>query len=193
MIQETTYKFNYAYQWNEIIIQGITQTGFDSVCLLRTIKGLRLYPLFQGNKLAHRSFVGAGRRHNTPSTEEKDVVTISTSSSHSVTVSLWFPKPQFPRGDAKWHYLHLQQVALEETNPDLRDPEGFIVMDCKRLFSRGRHYRPRLLTIWTLWKRWSSTGAVRTSACRRVETCETHGGNLPTVFSDYLKTWRIIS
>lgn len=71
------------------------------MCLLRTIKGLRFYPFFQANKLAYSSFVGAGRRHNTLNTEKKDVITISTSSSHSVIVLSLVSQAPAPMGRCK--------------------------------------------------------------------------------------------
>lgn len=104
---------------------------------------------------------------------------------------LGFPKPQFPRDNAKrvrWH-LHMQAVALEERNPELWFPGLFIVMDSKHACPLHQRETIPIFQGCSLYKHaWKDSPEQKQwvpPPAKSAETQEPHGENLQTfLFGD---------
>lgn len=64
---------------------------------IKKCEGSEILPHMQINKVARRSFLNAGRKHETPGPETKGFITHSAIGHVSFTFSLILQAPQFPQ------------------------------------------------------------------------------------------------
>lgn len=115
------------------------------------------------------SFMDSDKRQEIPRPQIKDFSTESNISTGNIGVSGAFLKPQMPQGNVRgaMEHQHLQQVALQERNPNFREHTSFIMgsKDACLLFQRDTCFpSSKTLHLTTILGKLSRTAVITVSA-----------------------------
>lgn len=115
----------------------------SSGLLSRTVEGLTYLLQLEVYELACHSSMDGGRRHETPESETKHIITHSSAIGMSTMFSAAPLCPQGPRGDAdrpRWHCAHSGFVS-QLRNPELRKLPPISFLQFKKCLLNA-HYGP---------------------------------------------------